>query len=108
MGDTLPAAGYVSDSGRTTLEMKNHQESLVSIMKRIPGIGESIETSQISTGSIAPTSGLIEVRTEGDVPLDALDTINIGGYADGSAIILTAFSGQLVDLTDAAGGSGQS
>lgn len=107
MGDTLPAAGYISNASRTTTEMKNTLESLVAILKRMHGVGEAGETVVISSGTATVTKGYATIYPEGAAPSDDLTHIDTTAFASGSVIMLSAYSAATITIVSGAGGTGQ-
>lgn len=87
MGATLPADGYITDAGRTTGEVKGGVDDTLDVLRRLIG-AVAAEVATISTGTIAPSGGLLLVENEGAVSTDFLDFLTPTPYDDGSVVQL--------------------
>jgi len=108
---TLPAAGYLENTGRTNAEMKAAFESLRDILAESVG-GEASAELTIASGSVTPAEGsgggIFRIDTEGNAASDTLDTIAQTNTRDGQVIVLRAENAaRVVTVNSGAGGTGQ-
>lgn len=107
---TIPAAGYISDNGRTEGEVKASLEALIASLRQVPGAASVELAATISGGSITPAGagGIIVVDTEAAAATDDLANILQTNYPDNACILLrNANAARVVTLKHAATGSGQ-
>ena len=81
----FPAAGYPSNAGRTEGEMKTFLEDFLATTKQLAGGGAEPVVSIVS-GVVTPTTGLLQIDTEGAAASDSLTNIAQTNLPDGSLI----------------------
>ena len=107
----LPAASYLSNSGRTVAEMKVAMEDQRDFIADMPG-GAPRSTLSIAGGSITPPlgagGGTFNVDTEALAASDDLTNCVLTNVPDGRYLRLyCANAGRVSTVKHAAGGSGQ-
>jgi hypothetical protein len=104
----FPAAGYLSDAGRTKGEMKVAMEDQLLATKQIPGSGIAETTLTIAGGIVTPVGGVHAIDTESASVADDLATIATTNLPDGSMLWLRPVSAaRVVTVKHNAGGAGQ-
>ena len=101
----LPASGYLNDNARTEGEMKAALENILQRIKELPG-GAARTQVAISSGSITPTTPVVQVSVESGSS-DDLDTIAVTNFEEGSVLILYGTDGERIRIRHEQGGSGQ-
>ncbi len=111
MATSLPAASYLSNSGRTVAEMKAALDAQRNFIANMIG-GGARSSVTISSGNITPADGAsggwVIVDTEGAASADDLANIVTTNLPDGGFLYISiANAARVVTVKNNAGGSGQ-
>lgn len=104
-----PASGYLSDSARTTAQMKQALEDFLAFLRQQPGASGAAEpTYTLSSDAITALVGIFSVDTESAASTDNLANIVQTNLPEPAIVYLRAANAShVVTVKHSAGGGGQ-